>query len=330
MKSEKITNLSFFLALGIVWQHSRLPWIPETTCHPFLLIAMQITNKRMEVIVPCFFFISGFLFYRSYTPRDYLRKLRTRIRSLLVPYLLWNAVFALLWYAVILFWPEYVSDRFPFDGFWDVVSGILSCQYTVLWYVGVIFIYALLAPLIWQMVCRKKVYAWLLPLLCVVCVVFRHPFCSPVLWLPLYSAGAYAGVHYKNFLFCEQPAWLTWGSLALYPFVFCWDYFFPTSLSMNAVQWIGPALCMGLYDLVNRRFHIVSHKVYKYSFFLYALHYLPVHVGQRAVLLHGVNPWLPYVAYFAVPALTVLLVLAVSVWTDRYAHSLYSWFSGGR
>jgi hypothetical protein len=53
MKSEKIINLSFFLALGIVWQHSRLPWIPETTFHPFFLFAMQITNKMMEVIVPC-------------------------------------------------------------------------------------------------------------------------------------------------------------------------------------------------------------------------------------------------------------------------------------
>lgn len=330
MKSTKITNLSFFLALGIVWQHSRLLQIPETVFCPSLLTAMQITNRMMDVVVPCFFFISGYLFYLNYTQKDYLRKLRTRIRSLLVPYLLWNTIFAFLWYVVVRYYPEYVSDHFSFDGFWDVFSGIILCHYSVLWYVGVIFVYALLSPLIWQMVCRKKVFACVLPLLCVVCVVFRHPFCSPILWLPLYSAGAYAGVHHKDFLFHEQPVWLTKCSLFLFPLFFSWDFLCTGKLSMNAVQWVGPTLCMGLYDLVNWRFPIASQKVFKYSFFLYALHYLPVHVGQRVMLSLGDNPWLPYVAYFGVPALTVLLVLAVSVCMDRYAHSLYSLLSGGR
>ena len=91
-----------------------------------------------------------------------------------------------------------------------------------------------------------------------------------------------------------------------------------------------PTLCMGLYDLVNRRFPIAPQKIFKYSFFLYALHYLPVHVGQRIVLSLGDSPWLPYVAYFGVPALTVLLAIVVSVCMDRYAHSLYSLLSGGR
>lgn len=330
MKSAKITNLSFCLALGIVWQHSRLPWIPETAFHPSFLIAMQMTNKMMEVIVPCFFFISGFLFYRNYTPDDYLRKLRTRIRSLLVPYLLWNAVFALLWYVTIRLWPEYVSDHFPFDGIWDVISGILSCQYTVLWYVGVIFVYALLAPLIWYMVCRKKVYACILPLLCVVCVVFRHPFCSPILWLPLYTAGACAGVHCKEFLFREQPLWITLLSIALYPVIFYWDLHWPSALSMNAVQWIGPSLCIGLYDLANRLTRIPSLHVFKYSFCLYAMHYMPLHIGQRMCLMQWPHPLASYAAYFAVPAVTVLLVLLISGWMDRHAHSLYSCFSGGR
>lgn len=330
MKLDKVTNLSFFLALGIVWQHSRLPWIPESTWHPSFLIALQVTNKMMEVIVPCFFFISGYLFYRTYTPKDYIRKLLTRIHSLLIPYLIWNTLFAFLWYVVIRCCPQYVSDRFPYDSVWDVLLGIFSCQYTILWYVGVIFVYALLAPFVWQMVYHRITFLFLMPLLCVVCVVFRHPFCSPILWLPLYSAGAYVGVHFKDFFCRKQPTWLTWGSLLLYPFIFYWDYSFPSSFSMNAVQWIGPTLCIGLYDFVNRLHTFVSHKAYKYSFFIYALHYLPVHVVQRALLLHSYSSWIPYMAYFLVPLATVLLIIVASKWTDKHAHSLYCWLSGGR
>ena len=70
MKSEKIINLSFFLALGVVWQHSRLPWIPEATFHPSFLVVMQVTNKMMEVIVPCFFFYQRFfVLSKLYTER---------------------------------------------------------------------------------------------------------------------------------------------------------------------------------------------------------------------------------------------------------------------
>ena len=330
MKSAKIINLSFLLALGIVWQHSRLPFFPPATAAPVFLLTMQYTNRMMEVIVPCFFFISGYLFFRTYTPSDYLEKLRTRLKSLLLPYLLWNAVFALAWYVALHLVPSFISDRFPFDGIADVLTGIVSCQYTVLWYVGVIFVYALVAPLLWLMVRSRRLFPLCLLVSCVVCVAFRHPFCSPILWLPLYLSGGYAGVHHKDFMFREQPLWITFLSIAFYPVIFYWDLHWPSALSMNAVQWIGPSLCIGLYDLANRLVHIPSLQVFKYSFFLYAMHYMPLHIGQRMCLMMWAHPLAAYAAYFAVPLLVVLLVLLVSRWTDRHAHSLYSRFSGGR
>lgn len=330
VKSAKIINLSFLLALGIVWQHSRLPFLPPLTAAPQFLLTIQYTNRMMEVIVPCFFFISGYLFFRTYTPSNFLKKLRTRLRSLLLPYLLWNALFALAWYVALRLVPSFISDRFSYDSIADVLTGIVSCQYTVLWYVGVIFVYALVAPLLWLMVRSRRLFPLWLLVSCVVCVVFRHPFCSPLLWIPLYLSGGYVGVHHKNFMFREQPLWITLLSIALYPVIFLWDLHWPSALSMNAMQWIGPSLCIGLYDLANRFVRIPSLQVFKYSFFLYAMHYMPLHIGQRMCLMLWPDPLAPYVAYFGVPLLVVLFVLLTARLTDRYLPRLYSLLSGGR
>lgn len=331
MKSAKITNLSFFLALGVVWRHAMLSFYPETVAHPEILIMLQFTNRVMENTVPCFFFISGYLFFRNYTPADFLKKLRTRLRSLLVPYLLWNAIFAAAWYLAIKFIPnQYISDQYPFDSILDVIVGIVSCQYTVLWYVGVIFVYALIAPLLWLMVRRKKLFPVWLVVTCVICLVFRHPFCSPVLWLPIYLAGAYAGVHHKDFLFGEQPLFLTIPSLILFPIAFYWDCFRPSNLSMNIVQWIGPTLCIGIYDIVNRLHTVPSLSFFKYSFFLYAMHYMPLHILERMCLMLWLHPYAPYVAYFGAPLVVTVFVILVAHLTDRRLPRLYSLLSGGR
>lgn len=284
----------------------------------------------MEVIVPCFFFISGYLFFRNYTPAYFLKKLRTRFRSLLVPYLLWNSLFALAWYAALRLVPSFISDRFHFDSITDVLIGIVSCQYTVLWYVGVIFVYALIAPLLWLMVRKKRLFPVWLAVTCIICLVFRHPFCSPLQWLPIYLSGAYVGVHYKDFMFHDQPRWITILSIAVYPFIFYWDLHWPSNFSMNAVQWIGPSLCIGLYDLFNRLHTIPSLSFFKYSFFLYAMHYMPLHIIERICLIEWQHPYAPYIAYFGAPAVVIISVLFVACLTDRYLPRLYSLLSGGR
>ena len=330
MKSTKITNLSFMLALGIVWRHSMLPYVPENTPWQGLLLGMHYTNIMMDTIVPTFFFISGYLFFRTYTPSAYMDKLRSRVRSLLVPYLLWNAIFAAVWYAVVRYAPQYVSDTFPYGSAMEIVSGILMSHYTILWYLGVIFVYALIAPLLWMMIRDKRTFCICLLIACVVCIVFRHPFCSPALWLPIYMTGGYIGVHHKDFFFRSQSVYITMPALIALPLALYWDTFWHSNLSMNIVQWLGPAFCIGLYDVINRLIRIPTLSFFKYSFFLYAMHYMPLHVAERFCLSEWKHPLVPYLTYFFVPVLVVVLVMLVARLTDRYANPLYRLLSGGR
>lgn len=62
----------------------------------FELISRGISQNLATIAVPCFFLISGFLFFKNinnFTSQVYFNQLRKRAFTLLIPYLLWNILF---------------------------------------------------------------------------------------------------------------------------------------------------------------------------------------------------------------------------------------------
>ena len=88
--------------------------------------AIQYLFSRIltSVCVPCFFFISGYLFYIKEND-CYKNKIRKRIKTLLIPYLFWNALILLFFvcstnltiYQQPLFWSPQTYKRLLFPGF---------------------------------------------------------------------------------------------------------------------------------------------------------------------------------------------------------------------
>ena len=103
-----------------------------------------------------FFLITSFLFFRYFQMDIWLKKLKTRWHSLFVPYLIWNCIGAFSWWIIIQqFGLRYLSDKFNYDSIWEILLNILGCRYTVLWYVGVIIVYALVAPMFYYNRCHR-------------------------------------------------------------------------------------------------------------------------------------------------------------------------------
>ena len=124
--SEVISQLRLPLIVLVTFAHSYGGVAPGYSLigsgwDSYEVLKLVVSQTLVKVVVPVFFMISGYLFFRNYTPADFLKKLRTRLRSLLVPYLLWNAIFAAAWYLAIKFIPnQYISDQYPFDSILDV------------------------------------------------------------------------------------------------------------------------------------------------------------------------------------------------------------------
>lgn len=145
--------------------------------------------------VASFFFISGFLFFAGaeFTMERYGKKLKKRVRSLLVPYILWNLItvgFLALHYLPIFsgIFPRMQAEGFNM-GWGDFLRGMLittSPHNQNLWFIRELMMFVLVAPLLYTLLSRWPI------------VTIAAMFISSVAVLPLDS------------LYLQQ---VTWGML---------------------------------------------------------------------------------------------------------------------
>ena len=95
--SKKVYYVNMLLALIIVMLHSyNLDiWEINPSNKSFLVpvACEQFIRMLSQIAVPTFFSISGYLFYRKYNNKMFCTKVKSRIRSLVIPFLFYNFLF---------------------------------------------------------------------------------------------------------------------------------------------------------------------------------------------------------------------------------------------
>lgn len=170
-QSMQLNALKVLMILFVIFIHQN-PTVEKTG------IVSLWFHSIVVVAVPVFFILSGYFFFKSGWDRDcswidtYLKKNKARIKTLLVPYLLWNLlpVFNILagnCYS-ILFRGKSTDALVCFlsglwDGglwhiWWDKTNGSMPFD-SPLWYVRDLMILCLLSPAIYYAVRR---FGWML------------------------------------------------------------------------------------------------------------------------------------------------------------------------
>ncbi len=143
--------------------------------------------------VPLYFFMAGYFFFKvnAFTPDVYFRKLRNRVHSLLIPYILWNTISIAI--IIMVFGLLYRNDSVSKLNI--SVSSILNCYWIYdgalrgkpvalygfpldgpLWFVRNLMIVVITTPLLY--ICLKRAGKLLLSLLGIVWI-FQHYLPNP-------------------------------------------------------------------------------------------------------------------------------------------------------
>ena len=113
---NKVTWFSFALSLLVIWVHSynaELFLGYQAATGMVYVLEHRIGEWFGQIAVPGFFVISGYQFYRDFDWGKLKSKWQRRVKSLLVPYIVWN----------FLYYLSYVTaSRIP-----AVRDGIFSC-----------------------------------------------------------------------------------------------------------------------------------------------------------------------------------------------------------
>lgn len=104
--SRRISYFNIFFTICIVCYHCGSPAIGPSRLN---LLLNDIFDGFCAVAMSYFFTVTGFLLFNNLSSRTYARKIKSRIRTLLMPYLCWEILFRLCSQP-----PE--SPRIPHNG----------------------------------------------------------------------------------------------------------------------------------------------------------------------------------------------------------------------
>lgn len=154
---NKVTWFSFLFSFLVVWIHAYNVDL-YSSGNPALGLANSVElwlGERVgQVAVPGFFMISGYLFYRDFSWGKLGEKWQRRIRSVLVPFILWNLLYYLAYVAASrLPWFTDIlgKEQLPFS--WALaVDAVLHYTYNpVFWYLYQLILLILLAPVLYPL-----------------------------------------------------------------------------------------------------------------------------------------------------------------------------------
>lgn len=204
---KKKTIISYFLCILVFWIHissfNNYKFDDSVCSRVYWYIDVFLTKIITPVAVPLFFIISGVLFFRNYNSDCYIKKLKTRIKTLVVPYLSWNIIYTLFAIATSYsFISNYFIGREKFViTLKNVLLSVFLYRSGPLWFIFCLIVFALCAPALF-IILENKIRG-----LCAILIIAI--FDQIGIGLPIYFfysqesivyylIGAYIGIHYMD------------------------------------------------------------------------------------------------------------------------------------
>lgn len=367
LQSKTIDYLRFPLAIGVVFGHSFFPPFEMNsidynafTSHDLAgMIRVTFSLIIPWVTVPLFYMISGYLFFNKVDKLDsglYFTKMKSRIRSLIIPYIIWN-ILAL----IILRWDVWM-DLFNgiqnpllanYEGlgwlksFWvdfeEIRTHSIGGDYPIstpingpLWFIRDLIIVTILAPLVYLMVKYTRIYGMIFLFLAYFTNIWIYTPGFSIKAFSFFTFGAYLSLNKYNMYTLSQkvklPAYILFG-LSLIIGIFTkegpyYDYVLPIFVVAGIIASINLVS-----DLLDKGVTKVNPFLVKSTFFIFAAHWLNILTYSRISYyrwFHPESPLATTVQYFIVPLMAVGTCLLFYFLLQKTVPKLLAFTSGGR
>ena len=380
IQSHTIDWIRFPLMFLIIIDHVASTVIPQLTSFNILNIGFTgsdvygvfraVIDTARKVNVPGFFLISGYLFFyrvEGWNKKIYISKLKKRVFSLLIPYLIWNTIAALT--RPVLLIASSIVNRTSFSGISEyfqsiLEKGILNIYWhfntwnetTInvlgwstpnlgpisipMWFLQSLICLSVITPLIYIIVRYLKIWGVaVLGLLCFTGIWFTFPGfrISAIFYFTL---GAYFSINKLNMVFELRRFRYLLFPISVITLI--------TTIIMSYSNYSGYNYTEGIFIMVATlsAFVIVSHFVEKETvkqhntltksiFFIYASHTILFVVKAVGVLFgivtfHSQAWFVLFLGYFIVPVVTAALCFVGYLFLRRLLPPVARVLSGNR
>lgn len=356
-QSKTIDWLRFPLIAAVVLAHtiddrielkeyvSQIDYLHLSGMDIYQFIRILTGDVFPRIIIPCFFIFSGYLFFfknKTWNKNIYLGKLKSRIATLLVPYLLWNMIPVAL--AFLFSYLKFEGSMMEVNGLKE--KGILSIFWNFssdaatfypfnlpLWYVRDLIIAAVLSPLIYYFVKYTKLYGIILLGIIYLTGIASPYFHSVMFFYPL---GAFFGIHGKNMVVELRKGEWIWYGLALITMVISL-YFEGSGQYDRVILLYEVAGCVAVFNIASRLIEkgrvSIQPFLLKASFFVYVAHdvYLSgISTKIVNIVLASNNAFILIVKYFVEAGICISLCLGLYWIASKTTPRLLGVLTGSR
>lgn len=323
-RCRKLDNVKWVLTILIVLYHVQYYGQTGTTEKIFYYI-----KNLGDCVVPAFALISGYLFWSNIgNISDVYEKMKRRVHTLLVPYLLWNLLNTIMLNVMNKGYRS--KDVFDVNIWTDIIQWNASPHF---WYIFMLMFWTLFAPILYFAYKDKRVLT-LLFFSQVLYLMYKGEaiYYSRFIYI-LYTWGGYIGYNYFNL--CERiEQWSSRskkiiGSSAFAGYLLLGGVLaYYVDMGMHIKIWIcairAVLLIIGCFNLPEL---IIGKKTnYKFSFWIFAVHYwLDTYISAF------VYNYVDGIAYqFITWGVVFLLALASGAALNKVWHKGFELMTGNR
>lgn len=314
--SAKLAWLNLILSIFIVCLHSDCSF---ATNDILILRIYKWMSTLFDIAVPLFFFMSAFWFYLGLddVEEQFAFKILKRVKTLIIPYLCFSAIFILLNTAMSF---SSVLKQYSVYSFinmdWKITLKIwlLTKCNPATWFVRPLFILQFFSLPFYLFIKRKKFIGPLLFLSVVIlnCLI-RPGYSEALFWLPMFILGVTSATFYNEI--CSMLEMIRSKKIICYSIVIIFLFFVSFVFDKNNFVFyylyrnFGSLFFMGAFLLSRDIYHKPC--MNRYSFFLFMMHYPIVYFVKQFILdkIYVINGSVIFGVYLTVISLTILFIM---------------------
>lgn len=338
--SEKLRVLSFVLICMVVLLHSQV--INLSPKGVSIYIQRFFSGEITRIAVSFFFIISGFLFAYNIDGNNlretFTLKIKKRIHSLLIPYLLWSAICVTLFLVIQLLLPSSVGSTraicdFKIMDYYNeiVINPKIAYQ---LWFIRDLFIVSVFSPIIYLLL---KIFKEII-VIGAIALWFNlwHIGFMSVTSITFFTIGLYLAIYRKAWIeYRFVNAW--WWLFSIIWVVFCIlivyiDY--DSLLILFFDKLLGILTLWITYDLIDEQVRdgLISSDMLSFTFIIYIMHEPFLTLFKHAYIrVIGVDSVLSSLClYFISPMVIICVCIMIGRYLKNDFPKVYKVMTGGR
>lgn len=319
--SNIISNLRFPLMVMVVFIHSYLS--KNESMHAVILIENIFSNLIPVIAVPLFLFISGYLYFNkctTFSANFYKSQSLKRVRTLVIPYIIWNTIVILVFWAIHRFLPFIINPDFEnisnftlpqlLNCYWKGSGGFpIAYQF---WFIRDLFIIALASPFIYLLV-KCNIWGTI-----IVFIFFITCYNSYIETGAYFYAGAFCSLKRINFSRLNR-IWRVVSFIAYLCFALMFFLELNNAYTRKLLILSGGITVLNL-DFIKNKINAANlySKLSQSSFFLFCLHGIVALFSCKLIniLIKTTNQLIWIGAYF-LNIICVILFCAAIYWMLR-------------